>query len=202
MAERWAGKVELLGSFDPALFKLSAAAGSSAVHLGQIGHRDFVVAEYGQWQVDSAADGVPRPTFNWRTVQDLRPDAVMLALFDDKRTFAFLQMETARRMPVGGIQGTPIVYVSFLEAAPIVRRSVGRQLGQAFGSFLLGVACDTSFGADLDGRVGLHATAGAEPYYKSRGFQELDCPNEYHEVYLQIGTASAMRLVETFRSAR
>lgn len=56
-------------------------------------------------------------------------------------------------------------------------------------------ACDASLQKGFKGRVGLHSVSTAEAFYGRLGFKAIDCPNEYHEIYMELNESGARELL-------
>ena len=60
------------------------------------------------------------------------------------------------------------------------------RLFAGIGPRMLRFACELSNENGLNGVVGLHALPTAAEFYRSLGLAELDCPNEFHELYFEV----------------
>jgi hypothetical protein len=89
----------------------------------------------------------------------------------------------------------PLVYVNFLEVSPGNHPRAESRLYRGLGPIMLRIACELSVQRGYGGRVGLHSVANAEEFYRRLGFQTLACPNEYHELYLELDEISAEALL-------
>lgn len=81
-------------------------------------------------------------------------------------------------------EGKPIVYVSFLEAAPWNRAIVGQTPRlRLVGSVLMGAAVQLSFDQGFQGRVGLHSLRQADPFYRDKcGMTEVCLDPDHHDL--------------------
>ncbi len=162
----------------------------------------YVAARYEQWIADIDKDDVDAegkrvaPFFNWISVFNFNPDATVLALEAMSSAQALMQLRFGHVVAFAGECRPPLVYVSFLEVAPANRSNAPDRKVHGSGPALIRIAADASYQRGYHGRVGLHSVAGAIDFYRRLGFRSLDCPNEYHELYMELDEAGAQALLK------
>lgn len=174
------------------------AARASVSSIQDVAYLRSVTSVWNTWSLEH---GRPTSQFNWVSVFnfDIATNALTLVL--DVRGAA----QTLMHVRVGHIvrcdagARRPLVYVGFLETAPWNRsRSADRQF-RGLGPIMLGIACELSFQAGHEGRIGLHSLETAEEFYRKFGFRSVDCPNEFHELYLELDEPAAQAMCRAGR---
>ena len=161
--------------------------------LCQVRDARYVERTYAKWLEYSAAIGRVPPSFDWRSVHAFHPEAQLLA-FDaipPSTADALIQFRFGHTVRCPSAPRSDLVYVSFLEVAPWNRVDANPRHTRGLGPALIRIACDASLQRGFGGRLGLHSTALAERFYENLGLRRLDCPNEHHEIYLELDEAGA-----------
>jgi hypothetical protein len=151
---------------------------------------------YEQWEQAWHKDGLPTPSFEWESIAAFRPnDPIIIIRTADGAIQALMQIRENCVVPCPLGQRRPLVYVSFLEVAPWNQLRVKGRRYRGLGQLLLRLACQRSQQLGHSGRIGLHALASAEPFYRKLGFDVPICPNEYNELYFELSEAKAQLLL-------
>ena len=70
-------------------------------------------------------------------------------------------------------KGKPLVYITYLSAAPWNLRAYGTPRFQGVGQVLLRAAIEKSIELEFKGRIGLHSLPQSESFYQRRGMKGL-----------------------------
>ena len=149
------------------------------------------------WAEWSTNNGQPSPFFNWLSVFifNVSPNCLAFTLDWSGRSQTLLLIRLGHIVRCDNEARDPLVYVAFLEAAPWNRTEFPGRLHRGLGSVMLRAASDFSLQSGYGDRVGLHSVAAAEGFYRQFGFQGLDCPNEYNEMYYELSERRAQVLL-------
>lgn len=146
--------------------------------FAKIDNREFLKPVFQQWA------RVARPAFDWRSVASFRPDDPVFVIHSGGDAQALIQWRENYLVPCANGARLPLLYVSFLEVAPSNRGQLRHYVG--LGPLLLRFASERSLATGTNGVIGLHSVDRAVNFYESLGFRRQDCPNEYHELYLEL----------------
>lgn len=139
-----------------------------------------------------------KPEFNWIAIYNFNvsENAHAFAIKQGSRTEAVMLVKDGHVVRCDRIHRPPAVYVSFVEVALWNRADTPPELRlRGVGTAILRAACDLSMQRGFYGRVGLHAIAAAEGFYRRLGFEAYDCPNEYNEIYYELSERGAEALL-------
>ena len=147
---------------------------------------DFV-SEGGQhWTEFARTFEMSGPTFAWPSVFSFQPEATTLAIGFGNVIEAMIQFQPQKTVLCPNGQRGPTTYVTFLEVAPWNRADHEARRFGGLGTLLLQYASARTFAAGQGGALGLHSLPEAAGFYKTVGFASYDCPNEHHELYLEL----------------
>lgn len=134
--------------------------------------------------------------FHWPAVFNRNPISKTSVVHDGPSSHSvlvLLQCQFDAHTPCDRDLRQDVTYVSFIEVAP-AHRDRRRSSFRGLGSFTVAVASEFARQAQPQGAVGLHSLDTAAHFYRKLGFVDVDCLNEYKEVYLELTAVPARRL--------
>ena len=151
---------------------------------------------FNHWMEGSTELQLPAPIFEWESVAAFRPGDPIVVIRLGNAAQAFMQIREGFAVPCPQGAREPLVYVSFLEVAPWNMAHAEHRQFRGLGQLMLRFASQRSAQLGFGGRIGLHATSTAEPFYQSLGLETPICPNEYNELYFELSQSQAHRLLD------
>ena len=153
-----------------------------------------------QWSHWGLHHGHPRPMFNWIAVHNFHsgPQRFIFCLDRSETTSgaeALMLVTAGHVVQCEAGPRPPLVCINFLEVAPWNQLAAKNRLFSGLGPILVRMAADLSLQRGYGGCVGLHSVAAAEEFYLRLGFWGHHCPNEYHELYVELGEDGARSLL-------
>jgi len=149
-----------------------------------------------QWEKHSTRWQLDLPLFEWESIAAFRPDDPILLIRAGNVVQALMQFREGHETPCPLGARPALVYISFLEVAPWNRIGIRDRRYKGLGQLMLCFASQRSLQLGFDGRIGLHALPAAEAFYRRLGFDAPVCPNEYRELYFELGPEGARNLLE------
>lgn len=136
-----------------------------------------------------------RPLFNWVSIFNFHAnDTNSVLAIASSRAEALMLIRDGYVVRCDRNLRKPLVYVAFIEVAPWNQAGPERRFS-GLGPILLRAAAEYSKQRGFGGRLGLHSVPEAEQFYNRLGFQKLDCPNEYNEIYFELNEGGADHLI-------
>ncbi len=164
------------------------------LHIYRATSIEFVIPAARHWVECAASFGVSGPAFAWPSVYSFHPEATILAVGFGPVLEAMVQFQSQKTVNCPGTRHGPITYVSFLEVAPWNRTDdPGRKFG-GLGTLMLQYVSARTFAGGEGGALGLHSLPAAVGFYQRLGFVPHGCPNEHHELYLELDERKAHAL--------
>lgn len=189
--------------------------------VSDIAYLREAMQDWRRWTTENAASPL---LFNWVSIRNFHPgNGARLYCLDSTDemislgrplfgfgtvTFGGLGAEALMLVKSGHVircdeaHRNSLVYVSFLEVAPWNHPLAAVRYFRGLGPLLLRAACQLSVERGYKGRLGLHAVPAARDFYSRIGFQVIDCPNEYNELYMELDEAGARALLGAIEGPR
>jgi GNAT superfamily N-acetyltransferase len=198
--------VDVITSFASAAFEVLRPRSEGLVVLGE--QTLSISTPKSNWPIAYAYDNwcdwlktrQEVPAFEWESVAAFRNSDPILILHQAASVEALMQIKEDFAVPCPLGARNRLTYVSFLEVAPWNRTTSKGRRFKGIGALMLRFAAQRSRQLGFEGRLGLHSLHTAEAFYRQLGFVEVDCPNEYHELYLELSADAAGALLEERRS--
>lgn len=180
---------ETIAEFDASALRVDGRA-FSRLKLSVVTDWRSLVSVQEFW--DKAGDG--SPAFHWPAVARQQTGTTLALHATGAGVEALMQLRDCVRVECDTSARGPLCYVAFLEVAPWNRRTAQPRRYLRLGTILIKAASAWSMERTTIGVVGLHASQGAEDFYRSLGFSDFYCLNEYKELYLELDAENAANL--------
>ena len=156
---------------------------------------DVAVGVQGAWDATSSSGSAAQ--FHWPAVFNRHPEATTFALHageDSSCGQALIQCYENCHVPCDRLTRRPITNVSFLEIAPWNKSNTKHRRFRGLGAFLVVVMSSVALQRGSSGALALHSLENATGFYRRLGFEEIDCFNEYKELYFELSDERALAL--------
>ncbi len=178
----------------PLMFQGSVRANLALVN--NVAYVRQASAAWRKWATESGRQSTL--LFNWVSVFNFNQnsDAHLFTLdVAEDGPHAMMLVQDKKILSCDAAQRGPLPYVAFLEVAPWNHPDAQQRLLTGLGPIMLRAASDFSRQQGCGGRIGLHALAAAESFYRRERFAQIDCPNEFNELYFELDDEGASALL-------